>query len=253
MKHYNYFDIRSFVEDLLAQKESSEIEFKSAAGGFPGSFWETYSSFANTDGGTIVLGIKEKRGEFFIDNLTEEIVEKYQKEFWSSVNNKNIVNRNLLCNDDVVIGDFEGHKVILFYIPRANREQKPIYHTPNPYNGTYKRNYEGDFKCTEQEVQRMYADANISASADLRILENFSFDDIDLPSLEQYRRLFNLAIPGHVWLSLDNKELLKKLGGYRVDRKTGKEGFTLAGLLMFGKTDSIIDELCAPHFFLDYR
>ena len=253
MKKYDYLDISSFVEELMEKKESAEIEFKSAAGGFPKSFWETYSSFANTGGGTIVLGIKEKKGEFFIDKLTDDLIEKYQKEFWSGVNNKDIVNINLLTNDDVVVGELDGRKVILFYIPRASREQRPIYHTPNPYNGTYKRNFEGDFKCTEQEVRRMYADANVSVSADSRILDNYSFDDIDKASLDQYRRLFDLAKPGHAWLTLDDLSLLKKLGGYKVDRQTGKEGFTLAGLLMFGKTEAITDEVCAPYFFPDYR
>lgn len=253
MKKYDYLDISSFVEELMEKKESVEIEFKSAAGGFPRSFWETYSSFANTDGGTIVLGVKEKKGEFYIDSLTDELIDKYKKEFWSGVNNKDIVNLNLLSNDDVVDAEFDGHKVILFYIPRATRDQRPIYHTPNPYNGTYKRNHEGDFKCTEQEVRRMYADANVAVSADSRILDNYTFEDIDKSSLEQYRRLFDLAKPGHAWLALDDISLLKKLGGYKVDRQTGKEGFTLAGLLMFGKTDAITDEACAPNFFLDYR
>ncbi len=45
--------IKGFLDELLANKESSEVEFKSAKGGFPGSFWETYSSFANTDGGVV--------------------------------------------------------------------------------------------------------------------------------------------------------------------------------------------------------
>lgn len=253
MKKYDYLDISSFVEELMEQKESVEIEFKSAAGGFPKAFWETYSSFANTNGGTIVLGIKEKKGEFYVDSLTDELIDKYKKEFWSGVNNRDIVNLNLLSNDDVVDGELDGHKVLLFYIPRASREQRPIYHTPNPYNGTYKRNHEGDFKCTEQEVRRMYADANVLVSADSRILDNYTFDDIDKASLDQYRRLFDLAKPGHAWLALDDISLLKKLGGYKVDRQTGKEGFTLAGLLMFGKTDAITDEVCAPNFFLDYR
>ena len=237
----------------MEQKESSVIEFKSAAGGFPKSFWETYSSFANTDGGTIVLGVKEKKGCFYLDTLTEELLEKYQKEFWSSVNNKDIINKNLLSNDDVIIGDIEGHKIMLFYIPRASREQRPVYHTPNPYNGTYKRNYEGDFKCTESEVNRMFADANVTLSADSRILKNYRFEDIDKTSLDQYRRLFHLSKPGHIWLALDDLDLLKKLGAYKIDRNTGEEGFTLAGLLMFGKTDSITDECCAPFFFPDYR
>ena len=253
MKKYNYMDIATVVEEMMAQKESEEIEFKSAAGGFPRSFWETYSSFANTNGGTIVLGVKEKNGTYYVDQLTEELVEKYKREFWSGVNNRDIVNLNLLSSGDVVDGEIDGKKVILFYIPRASREQRPIFHTPNPYNGTYKRDHEGDFKCTEQEVRRMYADANVSVSADSRILENFTLDDIDKSSLDQYRRLFDLAKPGHAWLTLDDISLLKKLGGYRVDRKTGKEGFTMAGLLMFGKTESITDEACAPHFFPDYR
>lgn len=253
MKKYDYLELASVVEELMDKKESEEIEFKSAAGGFPKSFWETYSSFANTHGGTIVLGVKEKNGDFYLDSLTAESVKKYKKEFWSGVNNRNNVNVNLLSSDDVVDVEIDGHKVILFYIPRAAREQRPVFHTLNPYSGTYKRNHEGDFKCTEQEVRRMYADANISVSADSRILDNYSFDDIDKASLDQYRRLFDLAKPGHAWLALDNISLLKKLGGYKVDRQTGKEGFTLAGLLMFGKTDSITDESCAPHFFLDYR
>lgn len=114
MKKYDYLDISSFVEELMEKKESAEIEFKSAAGGFPKAFWETYSSFANTNGGTIVLGIKEKKGEFYVDSLTDELIDKYKKEFWSGVNNRDIVNLNLLSNDDVVDGELDGHKVLLF-------------------------------------------------------------------------------------------------------------------------------------------
>lgn len=51
--------IKGFLDELLANKESGEVEFKSAKGGFPGSFWETYSSFANTDGGVVIFGVRE--------------------------------------------------------------------------------------------------------------------------------------------------------------------------------------------------
>ena len=36
--------------------ESSDWEIKSARGGFPGSFWETYSAMANENGGIVFLG-----------------------------------------------------------------------------------------------------------------------------------------------------------------------------------------------------
>ncbi len=56
--------IQSFLDELMNRHENKEIEFKSAHGGFSGSFWESYSSFANTDGGIILFGVKEKNGVF---------------------------------------------------------------------------------------------------------------------------------------------------------------------------------------------
>lgn len=65
----------------MGKGENSEIEFKSARGGIPASLWESYSAFANTDGGIIVLGIQEKNGTFTLDGLTEETVTRYKKNF----------------------------------------------------------------------------------------------------------------------------------------------------------------------------
>ena len=229
------------------------MEFKSAAGGFPGNFWDTYSAFANTDGGTIVFGVQEKKGKFYLDNLSEEQIEKYRKDFWNNVNNPSTISRNLMRKEDVVIGNYKGFAFMLFFVPRAPREFRPVYRTNEPYKGTYKRNYEGDYKCTEQEVRRMFADADDSRPVDSRILKNYTIEDIDKDALAGYRQLFKVSHPDHPWHTLNDIELLRMLGGYRRDRQTGEEGFTVAGLLMFGKTQAITDVECMPHFFPDYQ
>ena len=246
-------DFNDYLDTLLNLTECDDIEFKSAAGGFPSSFWDTYSAFANTDGGTIVFGVKEADGKFTLNGLSEEQIEKYKKDFWNSVNNRSTISCNLMNEKDVCDAEYKGYRFLLFFIPRASKDQRPVFKTTDPYNGTFKRNFEGDYRCSKQEVRRMFADADDRHPADSRILKNYTMDDMDMETIQAYRQKFSISSPDHPWLALSDIDLLKRLGGYRKDRETGEEGFTVAGLLMFGKSESITDVECTPNFFPDYR
>ena len=249
----NVQDFNDYLDTLLNQTECDDIEFKSAAGGFPSSFWETYSAFANTDGGTIIFGVKETDGHFSLNGLSEEQIEKYKKDFWNNVNNRSTISCNLMSKSNVLDAEYKGYKFLLFFVPRASKEQRPVFRTTDPYNGTFKRNHEGDYQCSRREVSRMYADADEKHPADSRILKNYTMEDIDMETIQAFRQKFSISSPDHPWLTLSELDLLKKLGGYRKDRETGEEGFTVAGLLMFGKNESITDPECTPNFFPDYR
>ena len=257
IKELTLFDNQDFIERIEALMngyESTEVEFKSARGDFPGNLWDTYSAFANTQGGVIVLGVKERDGRFTLDGLTLEQVQKYKKEFWDNVNNRAHCSANVLRNDDVQDGEYNGSFVLALNIPKAPRNKMPVYLHNNP-DLTFKRNHEGDYQCDEGEVRRMFADADIMDNPrDYKILPEFTIErDIDKVSLEQYRRLVATKQPDHPWLLLDDKNFLVKLKGYREDRRDKTEGLTLAGLLMFGKSDSITDAYACPQFFPDYR
>lgn len=144
------------------------------------------------------------------------------------------MNLNLLRNEDVDIVTIDGKDVIYVNVPQAEYMVRPVYINNNIQRGVYKRNHEGDYHCTEQELKMMLRDAN-EAGNDRMFLEYYTMDDIDMPTLERYRIMFRLSNPEHVWNDLDNKEFLMQLGGYVVNRKDGTEGLTMAGLLMFGK------------------
>lgn len=242
------------LNDIQLLQESAELECKLAGGrdgkgAVPGDMWETYSAFANTRGGIILLGIKEKKGVFTIEGINNP--SPLIKNIWDTVNNPNKVSVNLLSERDIRVEEMEGKSVIVITVPRASRESRPVYINSNPLTGTYLRRYEADQKCLPNAVKQMIAEQK--DVRDNRILENFTLADIDPDSLRIYRQMFVDAKAGqaHPFLELDDQEFLRAIRAWRKDRATGQEGLTLAGLVMFGTWEAIQDAF--PTYALDYQ
>ena len=229
------------IKVLLEVGERISFECKKAENNIPKSVWETYSSFANTIGGIIVLGITEnvkfvgEANHFEITGITNP--QKLRKEFFDTLNG-NKVNRNILTDSDVEIIDYEGVPLMCITVPQADYRQRPIYINGNMMNGAFKRNYEGDYHCTEEDVKAMIRDANDSGNDGI-LIEHYNIDDIDSATLNAYRNRFRTANPDHIWNDYDDKDFLLNIGAYIRDRNTRREGLTLAGLLVFGKGLSI--------------
>lgn len=242
------------VKEILELKENFEVELKKATGKdgkgeLPIDFWETYSAMANSYGGTVFLGLKEKQDKS-IEILGIENIEKVKKTLFDTLNNPKKVNKNILTDKNVIEIEIEEKRILKIIIPRARREDKPIYIDGNIFEGTFKRNFEGDYLCDKETVKRMISE-QIEDSRDNRILKGFDFSDIDIDSLNAYRNMLSAHKPEHPYNEYDPKEFLRVIGGYGKNRDTKEEGLTIAGLLMFGKLHTIREEI--PNYMIDYQ
>jgi ATP-dependent DNA helicase RecG len=242
------------LADLELLRESIDLECKLALGrdgqgALPEDFWPTYSAFANTDGGVVILGVRERKGRFLIEGIAK--VGKIRKELFDALNNRQKVSANLLTDADVREVSLDGRTLLVIEIPRANRKQRPVYLTTNPFAGhTYRRMNEGDRPLPDDEVKRMLAE-QVEDSRDDRVLRGFDISDLCMDTFRAYRQVFANREPGHPWNTLEDLDFLLQLGGWRRDRESGESGLTLAGLLMFGWMSTIQEEL--PNYMLDYQ
>ncbi|ENU38573.1 RNA-binding domain-containing protein [Acinetobacter johnsonii] len=242
--------------DLQTLAESEEVEFKLAAGqdgngALPKDFWSSYSALANSRGGWIILGVREKKGCFTIEGVKN--YEKVRTDLFNQLNDKGKVSVNLLQGtSDAEFINFNGKTIIAIRIRAASRTQKPVYLNKSPLGNTYIRQDDGDRQCDEITVKRMLAEQLYESRDNLILSEHYSFEeDINQDSLKSYRNLLSSHNPQHPFLELDLKDFFKKIGGWRKDRETGVEGITLAGMLMFGEWEAITS--AAPNYFIDYQ
>ena len=235
--------------NISSFKEGNRFEAKLAKGGIPNCIWETYSSFANTEGGLILLGVKEgKDHTFSIAGI--ENPEQLVKAFWDGVNNKKVVNINILNNSDVEIKDIDGRHIVAINVPRAERIYRPVYKGQDMFTGTYRRNGEDDYICSREEVAAIFRDAG-QVTQDNKMVVEVALDTLCKETIRHYRQRFMIVHQGHVWNDLSDVDFLKKIGAAKINPENGKVYPTAAGLLMFGYESEIVYEY--PLYFLDYQ
>ena len=102
------------LNNIMRYHENNRIEAKKAAGGFPHSLWETYSAFANTIGGLILLGVEESRTkELRVTGVPD--ARGYMDVAWQTVNDPAKVSANILAPEDVAVHTIDGKEVPVAY------------------------------------------------------------------------------------------------------------------------------------------
>lgn len=243
------------IADIEALREADEIECKLAqgrdgTGEVPKNMWESYSAFANTSGGYIILGLEEQKdGSFRFDRGIIN-TSKVLADIFTTANNPQKVSHCLIDNGSVHEIQIDGKNLIVIRVPRASRQQRPVYVSGNPLLGTFIRLNEADCVCPKERVKRMLAEQH-SETNDDRILTGYTLDDLHFPSVGVFRNLMRARAPDHPFLEGTDVDLLYKIKAIRRDRETSEVGVTVAGLLMFGTSETIRDEF--PNFALDYQ
>ena len=131
-------------QQISRYRENNRLEAKLATGGLPRSIWETYSAFANTYGGVILLGV---------EGLLEprELVD----EFTALLQDPRVVSVNLLTPGDIQVLHVDGGDIVAITVPPAEQDQRPVYIGGDLARGSYRRSGDGDYHCTRAELNAM--------------------------------------------------------------------------------------------------
>ena len=212
---------------LARYRENHRIEAKKAQGGLPRSVWETYSAFANTLGGVILLGVTEGADHRLYSVPVD--ADQLKREWLRFLNDGRTVSVNLLKDEDLRIVSVDGNEILAIFVPRADRRQKPVYLGEDPMTGTYRRDGEGDYRCSREAVLQMLAE-RAEAGADGALMPEDTLEDLDGASIAEYAARFRCPNKAPV----GTPEFLCEIGA------AGKGGDGLfypsrAGLLFFGR------------------
>ncbi|MDY5787090.1 RNA-binding domain-containing protein [Veillonella caviae] len=231
--------------DIKLEHENENIEYKTSLDKLTNDIWSTYSAFANTNGGIIVLGVSEEKDGYIEVGVING--PKLIQDFWNTINNKEKVSKNILDNRHVQQTILpNGNMLIKIIVPEAHISDKPIYLNNNPKK-TYIRLYEADCVATEEQLSTFFRDK--SSKQDSVLLDNYLIEDLSRETIYKYKQYISKDRDSYTTMS--DEEFLKKIGVYCMDRNDGRKyKLTEAALLFFGTEEAIRSRFSSFH--LDY-
>lgn len=230
--------LESKIKTIIEQGEGLRVEFKECKNALNKDVYETVCAFLNRSGGELLLGVNDKGA---IIGINSEYVQKIKNDFTTSINNIQKISPSFYLSLDEI--HIEGKIILYIYIPESSQVHR--------CNGKiYDRNENGDFNITDNNhlIAALFLRKQTSYSEN-RIYPYAHINDFREDLIARVRRTVSIQTPNHPWATLDDFQLLKSAQLYMRDYQTGKEGFTLGGILLFGKDEIIFSVL--PHMRTD--
>ncbi|MCC8163642.1 MAG: AAA family ATPase, partial [Lachnospiraceae bacterium] len=170
--------------------------------------------------------------------IQPECIERMKKDFVTTVNNGSKIYPPLYLQP--IEYDVDGKKLLYIYVP------------VNPSvcrcsGRIFDRNNEADIDITNNEylVYQLYARKQDTYYVN-KVFPVFSVSDLRHDLIERVRNMTKARADNHPWRSMTDEELLRSAKLILTDPQTGKEGVTLAAILLFG-SDNFIVSVLAHH------
>lgn len=164
-----------------------------------------------------------------------EKIDKIKKDFTTAINNSNKINPPMyLVPEEFKI---DGKVIIYIRVPEGTQIRR--------LNGRiYDRTYEGDIDITDNEelVYKMYARKQSTYFVN-KVYPKLELKFLDFNVIRKAKRMAISRTENHPWTDMSEEEILRSSGLILTDTETGKEGITLAAILLFGKDSTIMSVL----------
>ena len=226
------------LKNIIRDGEGLTVEFKECRTQINRDVYETVCAFLNRNGGHIVLGVDDKGN---ITGIDKDALPQIKKDLVTALNNPQKINPPLYISPETL--ELEGKTLLYLGIPESSQVHR--------CNGKiFDRNEDGDLDITNHPdaVAHLYIRKQSSFSEN-RIYPYVKLEDLRSDLLQRVRKMVRAENPDHPWGTLTDEELLSSAKLYQRDYHTGKEGYTLAAILLLGK-DEVIQSVL-PHFKTD--
>ena len=213
------------LRELIHSGEKMDVEFKKSENGLNKDIYESVCSFNNRNGGHLILGIADTTKE--IVGVNPQKVDKILKDFTTSVNNANKINPSMYLVPEVY--EIDGKKIIYIWVPEGMQVRR--------LNGRIlDRTYEGDIDITDNAelVYKMYARKQSTYFVN-KVYSKLGMEFLDYDVIRRAKKMAVSRVDSHAWENMNEEEVLRSSGLILTDPDTGREGITLAAILLFGK------------------
>jgi ATP-dependent DNA helicase RecG len=226
------------IKKLLAEGEGLTVEFKRCVDELSDSVFETVCSFSNRYGGHMLLGVGDDGN---VIGVNSKAAPQMRKNFANMLNNPQKISPSLFISLDEI--NLDGKLVLYAYIPVSSRVEQCS-------GRIFDRVEDADVDITKSTD--LVADLFGRKSATYTEREIFPYvteNELRFDLIERARKMALGENRDHPWKDMPPMEMLKSAGLYEEDWRTGKKGFNLAAILLFGHDDVI--NSCAPGAMTD--